>query len=482
VRVLQYAVRLPMLVKYVGQLCIALAVLSCVPLLVSIVCKDFTVSGRYAVVIAALLLFGLVCGRLRISMKMQHNEAMAVTALIFLITPLVMAWPTMAAGLDFFDALFETVSAVTTTGLSTVVSLEGQTKTFLFSRAWMQWVGGLGIVVLGMAALIQPGLAAKRLDIAEFSDDIIGGTRAVAQRVLTVYVLLTIGGIGLLMLSGVDWYNALLYCLSAISTGGFSPHDASLAGLQNFPAECAVTLISMAGAVSLLLYYRGYCRGPGDLWRDEQLKALLMICIVVSLVLALSLKLQDGLGWTEAFRHGAVNGLSALSTAGFSSMDIGAMEPGSKFILMLAMALGGSAGSTAGGIKIIRLLILFQLISLMIRRSAAPAHAIDETRLGQRKLDQQTLISTAMFVVIFIGCAALSWLPFLLLGQQPLDSLFEVFSALGTAGLSSGITAQDLQPLLKAVLCADMLLGRLEIIVWLVFFYPGTWIGLRKEK
>ncbi|MEJ2057669.1 MAG: potassium transporter TrkG [Desulfofustis sp.] len=442
-----------MLVKYVGQLCIALAVLSCVPLLVSIVCKDFTVSGRYAVIIAALLLFGLVCGRLRISMKMQHNEAMAVTALIFLITPLVMAWPTMAAGLDFFDALFETVSAVTTTGLSTVVSLEGQTKTFLFSRAWMQWVGGLGIVVLGMAALIQPGLAAKRLDIAEFSDDIIGGTRAVAQRVLTVYVLLTIGGIGLLMLSGVDWYNALLYCLSAISTGGFSPHDASLAGLQNFP-----------------------------LWRDEQLKALLMISIVVSLVLALSLKLPDGLGGTEAFRHGAVNGLSALSTAGFSSMDIGAMEPGSKFILMLAMALGGSAGSTAGGIKIIRLLILFQLISLMIRRSAAPAHAIDETRLGQRKLDQQTLISTAMFVVIFIGCAALSWLPFLLLGQQPLDSLFEVFSALGTAGLSSGITAQDLQPLLKAVLCADMLLGRLEIIVWLVFFYPGTWIGLRKEK
>lgn len=471
-----------MLLKYFGQLGIALAALTCVPFLVSVVFEDFTVSVRYAVIIAALVLFGLVCGRLRISMKMQHNEATVVTALIFLFTPLIMVWPTMAAGLDFFDALFETISAVTTTGLSTAISVEDKTETFLFSRAWMQWVGGLGIVILGMAALIQPGLAAKRLDIAEFSDDIIGGTRAIARRVLTVYVLLTIGGIGLLVLSGVDWYNALLYCLSAVSTGGFSPHNASLAGLQNFTAECAAIVISMAGAVSLLLYYRAFHKGPGNLWRDEQLKALLSIGIIISLFLSLSLKLQDGLGWSEAFRHGAVNGLSALSTAGFSSMDIGIMEPGSKFILMLTMAIGGSAGSTAGGIKIIRLLIVFHLISLMIRRSAAPAHAIDENRLGERKLDQQTLISAILFVVIFISFAALSWLPFLLLGYQPMDSLFEVFSALGTVGLSSGITAQDLHPLLKAVLCADMLLGRLEIIVWLVFFYPGTWIGLRKEK
>ena len=282
-----------MLLKYFGQLCIALAALSSVPFLVSVLFKDFTVSVRYAVIIAALLLLGLVCGRLRISMKMQHNEAIVVTALIFLFTPLVMAWPTMASGLDFVDALFETISAVTTTGLSTAISVEDKTETFLFSRAWMQWVGGLGIVVLGMAALIQPGLAAKRLDISEFSDDIIGGTRAVARRVLTVYVLLTLAGIGLLMLVGVNWYNAILYCLSAVSTGGFSPHDASLAGLQNFTAECVVTVLSMAGAVSLLLYYRAYHKGPSSLWRDEQLKALLMIGIIISVLLSLSLNLQD---------------------------------------------------------------------------------------------------------------------------------------------------------------------------------------------
>jgi len=297
-----------------------------------------------------------------------------------------------------------------------------------------------------------------------------------------VYTLLTIGGFGLLMGTGLDWFNALLYCLSAISTGGFSPHDTSLGGMQNLHAELAVTAISMAGAVPLLLYYCAYDKALRDSWQDNQLKGLVVLGMIASVLLSLSLNQQSGFGWMESLRHGTINSLSALSTAGFSSINIADLESGSKFILILTMAVGGSAGSTAGGIKIIRLLILFKLLSLMIRRFGAPEHMVDETRLGGRKLEQHTLISAAMFVILFIVSIALSWLPFLFLGHQPLDSLFEIISALGTAGLSSGMTSQELHPLLKAVLCADMMLGRLEIIVWLVFFYPGTWIGLRKEN
>lgn len=177
-RVLQYAVRFSMLFKYFGQLNIALAALTTVPLMVSLLFCDFFVSRRYAVVIAVLLSIGLSCSRLRPAKRMQNNEAMVITALIFLFSPLVMTWPVMASGLGFFDALFESISAVTTTGLSTADSLVGMPRTFLFSRAWMQWIGGLGIVILCMAALIQPGLTAKRLDISEsYDDDIIGGTR-----------------------------------------------------------------------------------------------------------------------------------------------------------------------------------------------------------------------------------------------------------------------------------------------------------------
>ncbi len=175
-----------MLFKYFGQLNVALAALTTIPLLVSLLFGDFLVSRRYALVITVLLSIGLACSRLRPAQRMQNNEAIVITALIFLFSPLVMIWPVMASGLGFADALFETVSAVTTTGLSTADNLASMTQTFLFSRAWMQWIGGLGIVILCMAALIQPGLTAKRLDISEnYDDDIIGGTRAIARRVLS---------------------------------------------------------------------------------------------------------------------------------------------------------------------------------------------------------------------------------------------------------------------------------------------------------
>ena len=224
-RVLQYGVRLPMLAKYFGQLCLALAALAVVPLGVSLLFGDYDVSIRYACLFIMITALGLGLSRLRASGRMQNNEAMVITALIFLFSPLghdladngTRAW-------DLATRSSRPSSAITTTGLSTVKTLENSSPTFLFSRAWMQWTGGLGIVVLCMAVLIQPGLTAKRLDVYEdFEDDIIGATRGIARRTLIIYTSLTAFGIMVLILLGVGWYDAALYCLTAVSTGGFSP-------------------------------------------------------------------------------------------------------------------------------------------------------------------------------------------------------------------------------------------------------------------
>ncbi len=155
-RVLRYAVRPLLLFKYFGQLCTALAVLTLVPFSVSLLFGDIQVSVRYLVVIVGVSLLGITLMRVQAPKRMQTNEAMVVIGLIFVFSPLVMAWPVMASSLEFLDALFETVSAVTTTGLSTTNTLLNKPDTFLFSRAWMQWVGGLGIVVLSIAAMIKP--------------------------------------------------------------------------------------------------------------------------------------------------------------------------------------------------------------------------------------------------------------------------------------------------------------------------------------
>ena len=212
------------------------------------------------------------------------------------------------------------------------------------------------------------------------------------------------------------------------------------------------------------------------------MQGFLFAALLMTLLLTGSLWMQSGLHWTQALRQGALNALSAQSTAGFASLNISEIDAGSKLVLIFAMFLGGSIGSTAGGIKILRLLILMRLLYLLIQRTGMPRNAVAEARLGGRRLETDEIQNALCLVLVFLAFIALSWLPFVVMGHSPLDSLFEVVSAIGTAGLSAGITGPALHPFLKAVLCADMLLGRLEIIAWLILLFPGTWIGRRLEE
>jgi trk system potassium uptake protein TrkH len=394
-----------------------------------------------------------------------------------------MAWPMMASGLGFADALFETVSGVTTTGLTTVASVSGKPATFLFARAWMQWLGGLGIVVLTLAVVIQPGSMAKRLgEMEDYEDDLSGGTRVFARRVLIVYTLITAVGVIGLRLLGCNWFEALLYSFSAVSTGGFAPHDGSLAGLQSAPAPFLVIFLALAGSIPLGLYHRAVRSGYRVVLKEQQLQGLLVAGLVTTIALAGLFYVQGRYRWPEALYHGLLNAWSAQSTAGFSTLDISGIDPSLKVTIIFSMFLGGSIGSTAGGIKILRLLIILRLFFLLIVKAGAPSQAVSQARLGGRRLEPEEIQNALCIVVIFIAFICLSWLPFVILGHDPLDSLFEVVSAIGTVGLSAGITDAALHPFLKGVLGVDMLLGRLEIIAWLVLLTPGTWIGRRLEK
>jgi trk system potassium uptake protein TrkH len=482
VHALRYSVRPLPVLKYFGQLCFVLALLTLVPLVVSIILGDYRVTLRYSIVVVGVFTTGFFLQRLPTPKRIQTNEAMVVTALAFLFAALVMTWPTMASGLSFTDALFETISGVTTTGLSVTASVADKPPIFLFSRAWMQWVGGLGIVILFVATMIRPGLAAKRIgDLEDYEEDLVGSTRAHARRVIIVYSILTGFGIIVLGLLGAGWFNSVIYSISAVSTGGFSPHDASLAGLSSQWLQAMVILLSVAGAIPLVLYSRSFREGGRVLIQDRQLQGLLIAGFVATLLVALFLT-RDGFSWIQALYHGALNAFSAQSTAGFSTLDISQINAGAKLTLIFSMLLGGGVGSTAGGIKILRLFVLVQLLYIFLQRPSMPKQAVVEASLGRRRLETDEIQSALSIVFVFLASIAISWLVFVGMGHNPLDSLFEVVSAIGTVGLSTGISAPDLHPILKGVLCADMLLGRLEIIVWLVLFYPRTWIGRRLEE
>ncbi len=361
--------------KYLGQLCLVAAALTLVPFFASIVWSDGASAVRYCLVGAMLAAFGAYGARLPRPPHVQHNEALVIAAGMFVIVSLVMTVPMMGYGMGFMDGWFEATSAVTTTGLSTTHSIEDKPQSFLFCRAWMQWYGGLGFVVLSLGLAIRPGLAARQLALTQSDDeDIIGGTRAHAQRVLIIYASLTIAGMTALWFAGADWFDSMVHCFAAVSTGGFSTHDNSLAAFS-LPVQITTTLITVLASVSLPLYWLSNRDDCWTLFHDIQLRTLLLCGLMTASCLLALMMTQGAYSWQQALRNALLNAMSAQTTAGFSTVNIAELDPGSKLVMIFSMAIGGGTGSTAGGFKILRLLIVLR---------PATNHSADDAAKGCR--------------------------------------------------------------------------------------------------
>jgi len=477
---LAYAVRAKVVLKYLGQLTLLLAALDLLPAVVALGYGDGVLALRFTVVTLILAVISVPWVRLAVPAGIQTNEALAVTALAFLVGAASMVYPFMGAGISLSDALFEAVSGITTTGLSCLASVEDKPKSFLFARAWMQWYGGLGIVILSLALLMGHERIARRLlGRPSEGEGVAVGIRRYSRQVVGVYLLLTLLTVLLLWATGLDGFTAVAHALSAVSTGGFSTYDDSLAALGRGAAAWIVTLSSLCGALALAVYYRIWDQGWRELPGDTESRGLLGAVALSCVLLMLSLHWSDSTNWAESMRHAVLLGISAQTTTGFSSLDVSGLQPLSKVIMMLSMFVGGDVGSTAGGVKILRLLVLLRLLQFIIRTTGAPSHAVNEPRLGGRRLSQPELVAVLSLLSMFVLVILLSWAPFLALGYDPINSLFEVVSATATTGLSAGISGPGLDSALKGVLCLDMLAGRLEILALLVLFYPGTWFGKR---
>ncbi|PLW81491.1 cation transporter [Kineobactrum sediminis] len=451
-----------------------LAALNSVPLGVAVLFGEFEVAGRYAIVLLALLALALPLSRMTAPGQLQMNEAMTVVVLVFLLGSLVSSYSLGAASDKWLDSWFEAVSGITTTGLSTMGSVEDKPRAFLFARSWMQWYGGLGIVVLSLVLFLRNSVAARRLmDIEATGETLVSTTQIYARRIAIVYGILTVCALTATWLVMDDGFVALLHSLSAVSTGGFSTFDNSLARLE--PLAAGVLMgFAWLGAVSLPLYFLIWQKGPSALLHDLELRALLIATAVLAGLLYLWLP-ANGHGWPDAL----LMGMSAQSTTGFSTLAVSDLDDASKLAMIGSMLAGGSVGSTAGGFKLLRLLLLLRLLQLLLARAAAPRHAVIEARLGARRIADEDLWRAMLLMVMFMLLIFLSWLAFVAHGYPPLDALFEVVSASATVGLSTGITRPDLEPFLKVLLCFDMLAGRIEIFALLVVLYPGTWFGER---
>ncbi|WP_377168571.1 TrkH family potassium uptake protein [Roseovarius aquimarinus] len=451
--------------------------------LLLIVAPPMLVGGIYKEWVFALSLAPqtLVLGALMLGFRgvtfpedLRRVEAFAVFALIFVIASLLVAPPFVVLGMSPLDAVFEAVSGVTSTGLSVATEAESWPIVAHLMRGWIQWCGGFAIAFAGLAILDSSAGASLSMSQSQMTArDNLASIKVQARQALWSYVALTLIAVLLCLLLLPNWWEAVSIALAAVSTGGFTPRADSLASYSPL-AQGVVIGICAATAITLLFYIRLWRDGPRSALRNSHALATLgLMAAGVALFVAVDFAVNRP-GGAELYA-GALNFLSGFTTAGFSTNEISShvsLLP----LLLVAMLIGGDVGSTAGGIKVTRLLVLFQIFRLSILRVRVPASAVTYLRDGADKVTADRLIGVAALLVTYLATMMLCWIVFLVSGIAPLDGLFEVVSALSTVGLSQGVSAPGLAAHLKATLIVAMLLGRLEFIALIVLCTPQTWI------
>jgi len=478
---LRFAARPTAVLHYLGRILLASAVLMLVPMSVTWASGNVDVGLRYVVAIALLAGFGWFAATRTKPRRLQQNEALCIVALSFTLSSLVAAIPLTGYGLAPLDAWFDATSAVTTTGVSVISSVDGLPFSFHFGRCWTAWVGGLGVMVLTLAVMMEPGVAAHHLGFDDReADDIVGGTRGHAKRIVLAYALVTVLSVLMIWAAGLPLAEALTDGLSAISTTGFAARDASMEGLPAM-AVVAISLTCLLGAVPFYLYYRRFYMSWRGILGDPQFIMLAVVLVLVIGVVYGFMALHTGDAGAETLGHAFAMAVSAQTTGGFSSIGIANIGPAAMLVLCGAMVVGGGLGSTAGGIKILRVIVLLRLFQVFLVRISTTRHTHVALRLGGKTVQQKEIESIVGIALAFIGTVGLAWIAFVAAGYEPVHALFEVTSVVATAGLSTGIIGPDLPWGLKLVLILGMLLGRVETTAIIILLFPLTWIGKRRR-
>jgi trk system potassium uptake protein TrkH len=384
---------------------------------------------------------------------------------------------------DPVSAIFETMSGFTATGSTILRDIEALPHGILFWRALTQWYGGMGIIVLAVAILPFLGVGGMQLFSAEASgpskDRLTPRIESTAKLLWGVYVLLTLIGFLALRLVGMNWFDSICHAFTAASTGGFSTRNASIAAYDSVAVETVLIVIMMLGAMSFPLHYRALTGRPGSYWKDSQFRVFLCLWLLAIAFILGNLIWHGGLSGGSAFRQAAFQVSTLISSTGFVSADYDQWPALSRFVLLLLMVIGGCAGSTAGGMKVIRFYALIKKGLREIRLFMRP-DAVVQVKMGKKTVSQDIISKITSYFVIYMLVWALATL--IMSAFLPdLESAFSaVISALSNMGPGFGAVGAiqnyaEIPNAGKIILTFLMLLCRLELYTVLVLFLPSFW-------
>ncbi|MCM2678067.1 TrkH family potassium uptake protein [Echinimonas agarilytica] len=479
---------LRLLILVLGLFLSKLALFLLVPMTVGLITLDGTVFDFFTAAMitgavgGAMITFGKLAPS-RPNSMLRARDMFMLTSMVWLIFSSMAALPfVFIEHISFTDAFFETISGVTTTGSTVLSDLPNHAPSILIWRSILQWLGGIGFIVMGVGILPYLNVGGMKLfqtESSDWSDKQVPRLKHYTALLFTAYSILTALCMVCYKLSGMSWFDAINHALTTLSTGGYSTSDASMAG---FPvaAHWVAIVFMFAGGIPLLLFIQSARRKSLNPWQDQQLMGYLKLVLLASAVLTAYLYMTHQQSLIDAARLSLFNVISIVTTTGFALTDYsawGALAAGLFFLLTFA---GGCSGSTAGGIKIFRFQVAWEIMLRHLRSQVHP-YGTFTARYNKRPISDDIVASVLTLAFLFMLTMALLTLFLAALGLDFVTALTGAVTAVCNVGPGLGDTIgpagnfSSLPDAAKWALGIGMLAGRLEITTLVILFLPKFW-------
>lgn len=417
--------------------------------------------------------------------ELTVRQGFLLTTLVWLATATFGALPFFFStlGLDAADAFFESMSGITTTGSTVIAGLDGASRGLLLWRAILQWLGGIGIIVMGIAILPMlsiGGMQLFRTESTDSSEKILPRTAQIATHIGGVYLAISIACCVFYWQFEMDAFDAITHAMTTVSTGGYATHDDSLGHFQSARIEWTAIVFMILGGIPFALYIQALRGRHLVVWRDVQVRWFLAILAIGSLLMIFWLLRTSPFDGHTAIRQAIFATVSIITGTGFVSSDFGAWGPFAISLAFFLMCIGGCSGSTTGGIKVFRFAVLYRIARVQILRLLQPS-GVFRQHYNSLPISDQTAISVLGFVFVFALVFSIEAMLLSFLGLDYLTAMSGALTTLANAGPGLGDaigpagTFAGLPDAAKWVLSAGMLLGRLELFTVLVLFAPAYW-------
>ena len=475
------------ILRILGILITLLSVTLLPPLLVAFIYKE---AGGLSLVQSFLITFtlgGILWYRYRgCKRELKTRDGFLVVVLFWTVLSLFGSLPFyLSSQLDvsLVDSVFESFSGLTTTGATVLTGLDEMPKALLYYRQQLQWIGGMGIIVLAVAVLPMLGIGGMQLYKAEAPGPVkdskltprIAGT---AKALWYIYLALTISCALAYWSAGMDLFDAITHAYSTVAIGGFSTHDASMAYFDSLTIEIICSIFMLIAGISFSLHYIAFNNiSLEQYYKDPEFKTYVSILFVTMICCFLLLWSYETYSGSDSLRHAVFQAISVGTTAGFTTVNYNLWPAFLPIMLLLTSFVGGCAGSTGGGMKVIRFLLLFKQGYREIKKLIHP-QAVFVIKLGKQPIDNSIVEAVWGFFAAYVFLFIIMLLVLMADGLDQVTAFSAVAACMNNLGPGLGEVAlnySSIGDLSKWVLCLAMLLGRLEIFTLLVLVLPAFW-------